>query len=182
MNLNGNEALAYVRMRKADPRGDHGRNERQQQVIKAIIDKGTSFSSITKIDDVMDDLGKNVKTNIPPSKFASFVKLYSKIKDTKIQNLSLNGTDEYIDGVYYYIPDEESLFEINSTLETALAISEGTSISDSEFGSDSNSEFDSNSESGYDSNESGTEYDSEENSEYQSDSDTDSDYNSDSNY
>lgn len=182
MNLNGNEALAYVRMRKADPRGDHGRNERQQQVIKAIIDKGTSFSSITKIDDVMDDLGKNVKTNIPPSKFASFVKLYSKIKDTKIQNLTLNGTDEYIDGVYYYIPDEDSLFEINSTLETALAISNGTSLSDSEFGNDSNSEYDSNPESGYDSNESETEYDTEENSEYQSESETDTDYNSDSDY
>jgi polyisoprenyl-teichoic acid--peptidoglycan teichoic acid transferase len=120
MELNGNEALAYVRMRKSDPKGDMGRNERQQQVIKAIVDKGTSFSTITKIDDLMDDLGDNVKTNIPPSKFASFVKLYSKLKDTNIQHLKLDGYDEYIDGVYYYIPSNESIEEVGYTLNNAL--------------------------------------------------------------
>lgn len=120
MNLNGNEALAYVRMRKKDPKGDLGRNERQQQVIKAIVDKGTSFSSIPKIDDVMEDLGDNVKTNIPPSKFASFIQLYSKIKNTSIKHLALEGYDEYIDGVYYYIPSEESIIEVSSILKNSL--------------------------------------------------------------
>lgn len=120
MDLNGNEALAYVRMRKSDPRGDMGRNERQQQVIKAIIDEGTSFSSITKIDDIMNDLGENVKTNIPPSKFASFVKLYSKLKNTQINQLSLKGSDEYISDIYYYIPDQESLAEITLSINQTL--------------------------------------------------------------
>jgi polyisoprenyl-teichoic acid--peptidoglycan teichoic acid transferase len=120
MDLNGNEALAYVRMRKSDPRGDMGRNERQQQVIKAIIDEGTSFSSITKIDDIMNDLGENVKTNIPPSKFASFVKLYSKLKNTQINQLSLKGNDQYINDVYYYIPDQESLTDITLSINQTL--------------------------------------------------------------
>ena len=70
-------------MRKKDPQGDKGRNERQKEVIKAIIDKGTSFGTITKINDILGDLGENVKTNIPPSKFANFIKLYSKIKNTE---------------------------------------------------------------------------------------------------
>lgn len=120
MDLNGNEALAYVRMRKSDPRGDLGRNERQQQVIKKIIDEGTSFSSITKIDDILNDLGENVKTNIPPSKFASFVKLYSKLKDTQITQLSLKGYDDYIDDVYYYIPDQDSLNDITLSINQTL--------------------------------------------------------------
>jgi polyisoprenyl-teichoic acid--peptidoglycan teichoic acid transferase len=120
MDLNGNEALAYVRMRKKDPKGDLGRNERQQQVIKAIVEKGTSISTIPKIDEIMEDLGNNVKTNIPPSKFASFVQLYTKIKNTNIKNLALEGYDEYIDGVYYYIPSEESIMEVSSTLQNAL--------------------------------------------------------------
>jgi polyisoprenyl-teichoic acid--peptidoglycan teichoic acid transferase len=120
MELNGNEALAYVRMRKSDPRGDFGRNERQKQVIKEIIDEGTSFSSITKIDNILDDLGDNVKTNIPPSKLASFMKLYSELKSTKINNLKLDGQDDYIHEVYYYIPDQSSLDEINQTLRSAL--------------------------------------------------------------
>lgn len=120
MDLNGNEALAYVRMRKADPKGDMGRNERQQEVIQEIVDKGTSFTSITKIGDVMDDLGDNVKMNIPPSKFASFIKLYTQIKDTNIQHLALEGYDDHIDSVYYYIPYEESLNNLSTTLNSAL--------------------------------------------------------------
>jgi LCP family protein required for cell wall assembly len=120
MDLNGNEALAYVRMRKTDPKGDMGRNERQQQVIKEIVDKGTSVTSLTKIDDIIEDLGQNVKTNIPPSKFVSFMKLYTKIKNTHIQNLALQGYDEYIDGAYYYIPYDESLIELNMTLNSVL--------------------------------------------------------------
>src|SRR5690606_29541403 len=42
MELDGRYALAYARMRMEDPRGDIGRNERQQQVIEAIIDKALS--------------------------------------------------------------------------------------------------------------------------------------------
>ncbi|WP_156791468.1 LCP family protein [Bacillus sp. SG-1] len=118
--LNGNEALAYVRMRKQDPKGDLGRNERQQQVMKAIVDKGTSFSTITKADDILEDLGNNVKTNIPPSKFISLVKLYSKIKDEEFNLLKLEGYDDYIDGVYYYVPDMNSIKEISAQLNETL--------------------------------------------------------------
>ncbi len=37
--LNGKDALSYVRMRKADPRGDLGRMERQREFIGALIKK-----------------------------------------------------------------------------------------------------------------------------------------------
>lgn len=130
MELTGNEALAYVRMRKSDPKGDMGRNERQQQVIKAIVSKSASFSSITKIDDLMEDLGENVKTNIQPKKFLDFVNLYTKIKDTKINNLTLEGHDEWIESVYYYIPSDESITEINSILNNVLDSSLGYSSED----------------------------------------------------
>jgi LCP family protein required for cell wall assembly len=120
MDLNGNEALAYVRMRKSDPQGDFGRNERQKQVIKTIIDKGTSFSSIPKIDNILGDLGDNVKTNIPPTKLASFIKLYSTLKSSEINNLKLKGHDHYINNIYYYIPEQYSIDELNQTIKGAL--------------------------------------------------------------
>lgn len=120
MELNGNEALAYVRMRKRDPKGDLGRNERQQQVIKAIIDKGTSFSSIIKIDDVMGDLGENVKTNIQPSKMLEFVRLYRKIKGGQIENLKLEGSNRTINGTSYFIPSESSIEENSKIMRRAL--------------------------------------------------------------
>lgn len=132
MYLNGNEALAYVRMRKGDPLGDKGRNDRQKEVMKAIVDKGTSLGAISKIDDIMRDLGENVKTNIPPSQFVSFIKLYSKIKDSAIENLTLEGDDQYINSIYFYIPKEESITEISTILNNTLDGSQQTYTSDNQ--------------------------------------------------
>jgi anionic cell wall polymer biosynthesis LytR-Cps2A-Psr (LCP) family protein len=63
----------------------------------------------------MDDLGENVKTNIRPSKVVDFVRLYSKIKNTEVQNIQLEGTNDTINGAAYFIPDEESI-ENNSDI------------------------------------------------------------------
>ncbi|WP_279401981.1 LCP family glycopolymer transferase [Piscibacillus salipiscarius] len=64
ITLNGEEALIYSRMRKQDPDGDLGRNDRQQQIIDALIDKGMSFESFTRVGDILDTLGSNVQTNV----------------------------------------------------------------------------------------------------------------------
>ena len=96
MFLNGNEALAYVRMRKSDPQGDMGRNNRQRDVIKEIVDKGTSITSITKIDDMIEDVGNNVKSNIPPNSYLSFIKMYKSLNSVPIEQYKLEGSDEYI--------------------------------------------------------------------------------------
>ena len=45
--VNGTDALSYVRMRKADPRGDIGRIERQRSTITAIAKKAASVTSVT---------------------------------------------------------------------------------------------------------------------------------------
>ncbi|QOR66269.1 LCP family protein [Cytobacillus suaedae] len=132
MELNGNEALAYVRMRKSDPRGDMGRNDRQKQVIKAIVDKGTSFGSLTKVDDVLHDVGENVKTNLPAKDLVSFVQLYNKMKGSEVQTLQLEGYDDYINNVYYFIPNEESIKQINSTLKTVLENDSTSAATDNE--------------------------------------------------
>ena len=44
--LNGPNALGYVRMRKADPRGDLGRVERQRRMVAAVVKKAASPASI----------------------------------------------------------------------------------------------------------------------------------------
>jgi polyisoprenyl-teichoic acid--peptidoglycan teichoic acid transferase len=118
--LNGNEALAYVRMRKSDPKGDLGRNERQQQVIKEIVNKSISLNNMTKMDDLIGDLGENVKTNIPPSKMTSFVNLYLSMNDAPLNRLSINGEDQYINNIYYFIPDEDSIDQVSDTLNDVL--------------------------------------------------------------
>ena len=44
--LNGTEALGYVRMRKADPRGDFGRVERQREMLAAVAAKAASPATV----------------------------------------------------------------------------------------------------------------------------------------
>jgi LCP family protein required for cell wall assembly len=44
-DITGSEALSFSRMRYSDPNGDIGRQERQQQVINAIVKKAMSFDS-----------------------------------------------------------------------------------------------------------------------------------------
>ncbi|OPX02889.1 transcriptional regulator, partial [Geobacillus sp. LEMMY01] len=46
-----------------------------------------------------------------------------KMKNADVENLHLKGYDETINGVYYYIPDEQSVSSINETLRQALETS-----------------------------------------------------------
>ncbi|MCY1690105.1 LCP family protein [Exiguobacterium sp. SL14] len=62
--MNGEEALAYARMRYQDPEGDIGRTKRQQQIVEAIIDQSTSFGSITKLNTLMDATGDNFDEHV----------------------------------------------------------------------------------------------------------------------
>ncbi|RCW77392.1 LCP family protein [Saliterribacillus persicus] len=128
MDLNGRYALAYARMRKADPAGDFGRNERQKQVIEAIIKEVTSVSTVTKVDDLGKDLGENVETNMKVSEGLSFLKKYSNFRTSNIEQLKLDGYDDRIDGVYYYVPDETSLANIQNELKNHLDLNNTSSL------------------------------------------------------
>ncbi|WP_203567349.1 LCP family protein [Aestuariimicrobium ganziense] len=44
--MDGKDALAYTRMRKADPKGDLGRIERQREVIGKVVDKAVSPATL----------------------------------------------------------------------------------------------------------------------------------------
>ncbi|MCH6268562.1 LCP family protein, partial [Neobacillus citreus] len=74
ITLNGDEALSYSRMRHEDPRGDFGRQERQRQIIQAVIKEGASLSTLTNFSDIFSALGKNVKTNLTFDQMAAIQK------------------------------------------------------------------------------------------------------------
>ncbi|MCU9612995.1 LCP family protein [Caldibacillus lycopersici] len=118
--LSGEEALAFVRMRKQDPLGDIGRGERQKQVITAIVKKSASLSSITKYDDVLDGIGENMTTNLT---FQNIVALHPYAKSiSAIDSYALEGDNSRINGIYYYQLREESVNEISQMLKEHLEI------------------------------------------------------------
>ncbi|MBU9721745.1 MULTISPECIES: LCP family protein [Bacillaceae] len=120
--LNGEEALAYVRMRKSDPRGDLGRGERQKEVIEAIIKEAASFSSITNFNSLMDSVERNLNTNITFGNIVSMHSYASGLSD--IESLSFEGDDYREGGIYYYKIRDESLQEIQEILQVHLGLKE----------------------------------------------------------
>ncbi len=122
MHLTGEEALAYARMRKKDPRGDFGRNDRQKQVLKATIDQAVAMSTLFKVDNIANHIGKNVQTNLKPLEIVALQKKYRNIDTSLIDNLTLEGTDHYENKVYYFIPNEASVDSVKIRLKVHLDI------------------------------------------------------------
>ncbi|WP_147802795.1 LCP family protein [Alkalicoccus halolimnae] len=130
VHLNGEEALAYARMRKEDPEGDFGRNTRQRQVVNAIINEGAQFSSVTRIGDILDAMGNNVVTNLD---FEKMRKLQSNYSDTRHnqETLEINGSGETIDGIWYYSVSDEERSRLSSEFRTHLGL-DGADVAQSE--------------------------------------------------
>lgn len=121
--LNGEEALAYARMRKQDPRGDFGRNDRQKEIIKALLDKVSTPENLLQIDDIAEHLGKNVKTNLKTTQPLAFMKKYHGLTSKSLETLNIQGEDTYINDIYYFSPYDESLEEVTNELQAHLKIS-----------------------------------------------------------
>lgn len=153
MHLNGEEALAFARMRKQDPRGDFGRNDRQKQVIAAAIDQMSKPQNLSNIDNITSAASKNIETNIRITQALGLHRIYSGFKSENIESLTLEGSDVYLpnssgQNVYYFEPDADKLQTLSTTLrqhlkmegETTGTASEKESKSeDNSTGSDSSS-------------------------------------------
>lgn len=115
IHLNGEEALDYIRMRKNDPQGDLGRNERQREVITAAMNEGARFSSITKVNDILEILGDNVQTNMDMDRVQTLFTEYLGTRHN-IETLELNGSGQTIGGVWYYVVPEEEFNRITTEI------------------------------------------------------------------
>lgn len=106
IHLNGKESLDYIRMRKKDPRGDLGRNDRQRKVVVAAIEEAASFSSITKVGSILEIVGGNVKTDLDMDRIKSLFKDYRGTRHN-INTIEVNGTGKTLDKWYYMVSQEE---------------------------------------------------------------------------
>ncbi|WP_159446276.1 LCP family protein [Desulfonispora thiosulfatigenes] len=106
--LDGRGALAYSRFRDTSE-GDIGRVKRQHEVIKLVGEKVTSVQGIKKIPSLIDILMKNVETDIPKKEIGALAKLFPDIMENEISSLVLPGESKKVDGLWYYIPDENKI-------------------------------------------------------------------------
>lgn len=125
--VDGEEALALARTRKLD--NDIERGKRQLEIIKAVIDKSTSVSSIMKIDNIIDAVGDNMTTNMTFSEMKSFISYATSGTDLDIESYTLEGQDYQPENIYYWQLDEIALDETKDRLKRHLNIID---ISDSD--------------------------------------------------
>jgi polyisoprenyl-teichoic acid--peptidoglycan teichoic acid transferase len=91
--LDGATALKYARERHDDPEGDFGRAKRQQQVMQAaknkIFSTGTLFNFFA-LNNLLNNLGDNIKTDISTEEMESFFELSKKLDMNNINNVVID--------------------------------------------------------------------------------------------
>lgn len=113
--LNGKQALDYARYRKSDigpDDSDYHRISRQQELMKALANKGDSVQAFVKAFKLMDVMGQHVKTDLTEQEIASLLISYYDPKDNNLETDTLKGADERIwrhgiRGWYYLVPHKE---------------------------------------------------------------------------
>lgn len=113
--LDSDMALAYARERYTSG-GDYARQERQREIILAIVNKAASIESVVNFIPMFSALSDNIKTNLNVVELMSLFQTYKSLEG--IQPYQLSGYGEMIDGVYYDQIDQESLANLVDILET----------------------------------------------------------------
>ncbi len=123
ISLNGEEALAYARMRYEDPEGDFGRNRRQRNLVTAMAKKALSLEGILNYQSILDSLRDNMQTDLTLQDLTTLVLSYRQCAESISQYDTLPGVGKTIDGVWYWIPNEEEVSKISSELRQHLELS-----------------------------------------------------------
>ncbi|MCM2675926.1 LCP family glycopolymer transferase [Alkalicoccobacillus plakortidis] len=119
--LSGEEALAYTRMRKEDPRGDFGRAARQREIVEAVIREAAQFSSITKANEMLDVVGGSVKTDMSLDQMWTLQNNYRNALGT-VDQIEFDYTTPTIDRVSYVVLSDETIAEISAELREHLEL------------------------------------------------------------
>ncbi|TWT27887.1 LCP family protein [Planomicrobium sp. CPCC 101110] len=120
--IDGEQALRYVKMRKQDPNGDFGRQDRQKQVIESILNKTASAKSLYNYKKIFDALGENIKTSFSFSELMEIQKNYRGAIQSIDQIYFEKGTDLTIDNIWYYQMNPQELKYVQQTLKEHLEI------------------------------------------------------------
>ena len=126
-HMDGKTAITYVRYR--DEEGDIGRIKRQQNFMKAVMDKLVSPTIIPKLPAIVSAVSDSVETDMSVSEILSFLGTLQDAKDNGLKSEMLPGKPVYIEGISYWVPDISKTRQIlANTLGIKINQSIATSI------------------------------------------------------
>lgn len=118
-HLDGQQALFFARERKAFEGLDSVRVDNQQEVVKAVIRKMTSSTTLlTRYGDIMDAAGNNMSTNMPADAITELVKMQiGELCDWDIESQKIDG--EY-DMDYVASLSQKNMYSVYKTKESSV--------------------------------------------------------------
>ena len=107
--IEGDRALAYARHRKTD--SDFKRGDRQKQIFSALQAKILSPEGIPKIPSIITYCYSHMEIRFNPLRLISMLPAIA-IHGSNYETFELEGNGKRINGIYYLIPNEDSLAHI----------------------------------------------------------------------
>ena len=120
-HLNGANALKYSRMRYDDPNNDYGRQKRQQQILRNVIQKFKTSGSISAANKILSAVGDGVKTNIPVDDIATLYGNYHGAMEN-VKTYHFQGQDATIEGVSFQIASPNEINRISKLIRKQLGL------------------------------------------------------------
>ncbi|SMO66406.1 LCP family protein [Melghirimyces algeriensis] len=105
--LNGSQALAYVRDRTGG--SDYDRHFRQQQVLNSLLEKGTHWSTLLKLNDLFHVIQKHTETNLSLNQAWKLLRTFREIPTKNRTTLHLTGYDQWQPRYFLIVPESERL-------------------------------------------------------------------------
>ena len=117
-HMDGAKAVTYVRYR--DEEGDLGRIRRQQDFVRAFMEKLVSPAIIPKLPTVIKEVMGSIETDLSFRQLLEFVGTLKESKDNGLKTDMVPGKPLYIEGISYWIPD---LNKLRLTVADTLGVS-----------------------------------------------------------
>lgn len=130
------EALCFVRERKAFVKGDEIRGKNQMLVLKAIIKKCCSASIVTNLNQIFQSLESSFETNMSASDVQSLISMQiNDMASWDVQSYRLTGdssqrvmtlatvgdvTSTNPEGLYITVPDDESVAQAKTYIQEIM--------------------------------------------------------------
>ncbi|WP_053072661.1 LCP family protein [Lactiplantibacillus herbarum] len=123
-HMAGAKALAYSRMRYDDPLGDYGRQQRQRQLITAIISESSSASNLLK-QDFMSSIAKQTRTDLTLGNLTSIFTNY-RVATKNVVSDHAQGTGKMIDGQSFEVVSQSEKQRVTNVLRSSLDLKAAT--------------------------------------------------------
>ena len=117
-HMDGAKAVTYVRYR--DEEGDLGRIRRQQDFVRAFMEKLVSPTIIPKLPAVIKEVMDSIETDLSVRQLLEFAGTLKESKHNGLKTDMVPGKPLYIEGVSYWIPD---LNKLRLTVADTLGVS-----------------------------------------------------------